>query len=342
MFDRLNRIQKRTLIGCLFLATALPGCSKNSPQAALPQAPDYSQAEAWFEAGNPAEPRPYDIFYIVPTCVFDWEIAAGDTCHYMDVYNRDHRQSVDPSIRLAQGIFADSCNFFSPYYRQITLESWMEPETVIEERFDLAFADVRAAFDYFMKHRNQGRPFILAGHSQGGKSVIELLKREITGEMYDRLIAAYALGYPIRENDLCQYLVPAQDSIDTGVAVTYSSVSSVDAIAPVLDGTVAAINPLNWQTDNTYAPHSEHLGFVRTDAQGTITWESSRMLGAYIDTGTRALIVDGVNPEDYYVPSLSALFEKGNYHVFEMNFFYRNLQQNVSARIRAYRNKKPE
>ena len=38
----------------------------------------------------------------------------------------------------------------------------------------------------------------------------------------------------------------------------------------------------------------------------------------------------------YYLPELAALFPPGNFHVVELNFFYRNLQQNVRDRAAAY------
>ena len=51
---------------------------------------------------------------------------------------------------------------------------------------------------------------------------------------------------------------------------------------------------------------------------------------------TNALVVSGIEPDDYYVPELSALFPVGNYHAVELNFFYRNLQQNVKERVRTF------
>ena len=73
------------------------------------------------------------------------------------------------------------------------------------------------AFHYYMDHDNQGKPFILAGHSQGAKAVIELLKREMTPDISRKLIATYAIGYTVTSEELANYptLRPAQDSIDT-------------------------------------------------------------------------------------------------------------------------------
>lgn len=105
-----------------------------------------------------------DLFYVVPTCVWDYTDSLGQTRHHMDIFNAEQRALVNPSIQLAKSVLADSCNFFSPYYRQISMDSWLTLDTaLIEERFKLAYQDVADAFHYYMEHDNQGKPFILAG-----------------------------------------------------------------------------------------------------------------------------------------------------------------------------------
>ena len=328
--------QKLLSLFLLVWAVILSGCeTKDEVRGVFTDAPDYVQAEAWFDGGHSAG-KDYDVFYIVPTCVFDQVDENGDTCHYMDIRNELHRLAVDSPLRLAKGIFADEANFFAPYYRQITIESWMKSDTVIESRFRLAYEDIVSAFRYYTEHLNEGRPFILAGHSQGGKAVIELLKREMDDELYARMIAAYPLGYPVEDSDVSPYLLPAADASGTGVFVTFNSVSAPDRLPPLLAGSRAAINPLNWRTDDTPATKEDHLGSVFIKTDGSISSEQAHVIGACLDKETKALVVSGVNPEENYTPSLAGLFPVGNYHVVELNFFYRNLQQNVKLRAATF------
>lgn len=65
---------------------------------------------------------------------------------------------------------ADGNNFYSPYYRHITLNTWATlNEDTIRRRYEaVAWKDVKNAFEHYLTHYNQGRPFILAGFSQGG------------------------------------------------------------------------------------------------------------------------------------------------------------------------------
>ena len=307
-----------TGIACLLLA--LVSCEKDS-SAPASDTIDYSDNRCWFENKQDATGKDVDLFYVVPTCIWDYTDSLGQTRHHMDIFNTEQRALTDPSIQLAKSVLADSCNFFSPYYRQISMDSWLTLDTaLIEERFKLAYQDVADAFHYYMEHDNQGKPFILAGHSQGAKAVIELLKREMTPDISRKLIATYAIGYTVTPEELAGYptLRPAQDSIDTGVLIGFNSVTCPDAVSPLFRDNVVCINPVNWRTDAT--PATSYQGF--TVAQ---------------DTTIHTLIVTGIDEEQYFIPSVAALLPKGNLHVQEFNLYNEDLRKNVLQRIRAFR-----
>lgn len=307
-----------TGIACLLLA--LVSCEKDS-SAPASDTIDYSDNRCWFENKQDATGKDVDLFYVVPTCIWDYTDSLGQTRHHMDIFNTEQRALTDPSIQLAKSVLADSCNFFSPYYRQISMDSWLTLDTaLIEERFKLAYQDVADAFHYYMEHDNQGKPFILAGHSQGAKAVIELLKREMTPDISRKLIATYAIGYTVTPEELAGYstLRPAQDSIDTGVLIGFNSVTRPDAVSPLFRDNVVCINPVNWRTDAT--PATSYQGF--TVAQ---------------DTTIHTLIVTGIDEEQYFIPSVAALLPKGNLHVQEFNLYNEDLRKNVLQRIRAFR-----
>lgn len=314
----LQLLSHLTGIACLLLA--LVSCEKDSSAPASPTI-DYSDNRCWFENKQDATGKDVDLFYVVPTCIWDYTDSLGQTRHHMDIFNTEQRALTDPSIQLAKSVLADSCNFFSPYYRQISMDSWLTLDTaLIEERFKLAYQDVADAFHYYMEHDNQGKPFILAGHSQGAKAVIELLKREMTPDISRKLIATYAIGYTVTPEELAGYstLRPAQDSIDTGVLIGFNSVTRPDAVSPLFRDNVVCINPVNWRTDAT--PATSYQGF--TVAQ---------------DTTIHTLIVTGIDEEQYFIPSVAALLPKGNLHVQEFNLYNEDLRKNVLQRIRAFR-----
>ena len=281
---------------------------------------DYSDSKCWFEAYQEGMNKKVDIFYVVPTCIWDYTDSLGHIQHNMDIFNTKQRQMVDPSIRLAKNVLSDSCNFFSPYYRQISMDSWLSLDTaLIEKRFQLAYKDVVAAFRYYLNNYNQGRPFILAGHSQGAKAVIELLKHEITPEIYQHLVASYAIGYTITQEELDSYpyLRMAKDSTDVGVIIGFNSVTKPEAISPLFKNNIVCINPLNWKT--VARPGVSYQGFT-----------------ASIAPSIHTIVVTGIDEDKYYIPSVEVLLPKGNLHVEEFNLYNQNLRKNVLQRIRAF------
>lgn len=314
-------------------------CRTISPT--LPAPPNYADTISWFQPGEMTFDKKTDVFYVAPTCIWDWENDKGDTLHHMDIQNKQQRRMLTPAILLGKRVFADSCNFFSPYYRQITMESWMNGEEITNRRYPTALQDIEHAFDYYLKHYNQGRPFILAGHSQGAKSIIELLKHKLNATTSQQLVAAYPIGFYITKEELehYPYLRPAKDSTDTGVTICFNSVTDTNAIAPLFKSNKVCINPLNWKTDTTHANRSLNRGTVFLDRKGNIKSDSACLTGARIDPVYHVLIVPDINPDPYFIPSIARIFPKGNFHVQELNLYFKNLRKNVIDRIHAYQKK---
>ena len=298
----------------ILLALATGSCSESKTGPYMAAAPDYSDAQMWYisEAEAEAEAEA-DVFYILPTCVWDWTDSEGRTCHYADVYNPEHIAALLPSNQLADEIFGEYADFYSPYYRQITLDSWTDEETV-NERFPHAMDDVFRAFEHYMDNMNEGKPFVIAGFSQGAKCVVELVKSLDEKEM-QRLVAAYVIGYKVTEEDLQGGKIkPAQSCSDTGVTICYNSVESPECVNPGLSPSEICINPVNWRCDQEPAT-----------VQDTVS--------VSVDTAHKLLIVKGLDSDKYYHPSLGNLFVKGNYHLLELELYKDSLKENVRQRI---------
>lgn len=309
LFKTPMKIEKYLIVSLLFLFA----------QNVFSQEVDslYSNPLMWYREANTSGDKGYDVFYILPTCVWDKIDANGDTLHYATPLDSTDRAAMLMSFELAEQIFGGDANFYSPYYRQASLQSW-STDSLVKARFPLSFMDVKHSFDYYINHINNGKPFILAGFSQGAKCVIELLKT-LSDEQYRQLIASYVIGYNITDSDTLDYkqIKPATCSSDIGVTICYNSVASVEAIFPSFIPNVACINPLNWSTDSTKASLND-----------TVT--------VHVDTYHKVLIVDGFDPEHYYYKSLAFLFKMGNYHLQELYFYKYALSANVKTRFEAY------
>ena len=95
-----------------------------------------------------------------------------------DQYLRSYAQG----LLVAQaGVYTDSANLFAPSYRQqsATLQddftARVGTDMCIDPSFQVSAGDMEDAFVYYLVHLNQGRQFILAGHSQGSMTLINLL-----------------------------------------------------------------------------------------------------------------------------------------------------------------------
>ena len=78
---------------------------------------------------------------------------------------------------------ASVCRPYAPVYRSMTIGAVTAAATGadITGPAMLAFGDVRAAWKTYLAKYNQGRPFVLVGHSQGSLMLDQLLARDIEG-----------------------------------------------------------------------------------------------------------------------------------------------------------------
>lgn len=318
----------RPFVGVFLLSLILVfavSCDENNASSEvgeyIPEAPDYTDDTMWFTQENDATGQGADVFYLVSTWEVDWETEDGRVCHYADVHNPEHRADMDKEISRIAGYMGLGNNFYSPYYRHTTIEAWeTQNEDTISRRYQLAFEDVRSAFETFLKQREPERPFILAGFSQGAKSVVELLK-VMPEELHRYLVAAYVMGYRVTPEDVASTsnIQAAQDSTDLGVTICYNSVSDVQYIKPVVCVPCAmCINPVNWRTDATPAT-----------LQDTIT--------VSVSPEHHVLVVKGFSGAGY--PPIRGFLNVGDYHGAEPWLYEECLRENIQARIRAYYNR---
>ena len=233
---------------CLMLA-ACGATPARSVSDALPNEPDYSDSTQWYmnDRGGQA-----DLFYIISTETGDYTRSEGALCHYADTYNDSVRGPLRGEMTGVDHLLSGNLNYYSPYYRQCSLQSYAS-DSLTQARMPLPTGDVRRAFNYYLEHLNQGRPFILAGYSQGAIILLELLK-EIDDSAINRMIAAYVIGATVSDDDARHpHIMAARRADDTGVTICYNSVRDAGCALPHFEYSAMAINPVNWRTDDTPA-----------------------------------------------------------------------------------------
>ena len=310
---------------------AEPSPAEPSPAASEPTALNYDDPGNWayFALG---EDKPVDVFLIGPT------VDMSDE-NNMDMSNDKLKRSFEGALNMQRGIYEDSGRLFAPYYRQMAMKGYsLEPE---ERAPYLAFAydDISDAFSWYLEHENNGRPIVLAGFSQGADMCYRVLQ-EFFGDqdLYDRLVAVYAIGWPCEKSmaDRFPQIKPATGVDDIGAVVSFECEAPEVTSSMVLPADIVSysINPLNWRTDSTPADKSENPGAVFTKKSGEIVLEVPGLCGCYIDEPRGALKVTDILSGDY--PPGIEILPEGAYHLFDYQFFYRALQQNVQTRVEAY------
>ena len=318
----LRRISVSFIIAVLFL---LPSCQS------IGTSPDYSDPDSW---AYPAvgEGKAVDLFLICPTVDMG---RAGNLNMSMD--DEDTKSAFVGALNMERGIYEDSTVMYAPFYRQMTFPVYSERVAEQGEHLEIAYGDIEEAFGFYMEHLNHGRPFIIAGFSQGAQLALRLLEERFSDPvLQDLLVAAYCIGWKVTKEDLEEHphLKMAQGRDDVGVIVSFNTeAESIQDSIIVPSGTrTLSINPLNWRTDGSFADRSLNAGACFTDYSGAIVSEEKALTGAYIDAERGTLRAVDIDPADYG----SSLFPDGVYHLYDYQFFFRNLQENVKERCEAW------
>lgn len=325
-----------------------------------PPAPEYSLLSAWAslpELDDKADLRPageakaelkeqashaVDVFFIHPTT----HLSSSS-------WNASHQEEgarsmlEDGVLRFQTSVYNLCCRVYAPRYRQATLWSFIGEEPDGGEALKLAYGDVRRAFDYFITNYNQGRPFILAAHSQGSFHGMRLLQEVIAArpELARRMIAAYLIGYSIPADMGLLDVPPCPSPEATQCYINWNAVLSTEGREGWLeDGKIwlngelttingrklACINPLNWQIDGVVMDKSANKGSLPSAGlDGAFLGLVPGLTGARCEQGL--LVIDAPDHEGFEL-----FIGDGDYHIYDYNLFYQNLRENIARRIAAF------
>jgi len=289
--------------------------------------------------GLDGEQRDFAVFFVHPTSYLsreNWNAPLGD---------EEAERVARVYVRGMASPFNAASEIWVPRYRQATMGAFLTDAPEAEQALDAAYSDVREAFRYFVESIDEDTPVIVAGHSQGALHLLRLLREDVSGTpLADRLVAAYAIGWPISvDHDLPEIGFPAcATPAQTGCIVSWSSFAEPADPSALLqtyadstafdgasrgDSEILCTNPLTG-TFGGRAPASENLGTLVPDdsmANGELVPGS---VPARCDE--RGLLLIGDPPElgSYVLPG-------NNYHVYDIPLFWANLKADVARRLRA-------
>lgn len=307
----------------------VPDYSKPANWAALPSKQDPADEVPDTSFSNGQEDAEVDVFFLHPTSY------TGDRGQRYWNARLDDRKVNDKTDRTSilhqASIFNGVGRVYAPRYRQAHIYAYFtrKDQNLAREAFDLAYDDIRAAFTYYLQHFNEGRPIILACHSQGATHGMKLLKEFFDGkDLGDQLVVAYLVGMPVSKTYF-ENIPVCQSPEETGCFCSWRTYRSgyLPKHFPIGDS-IAVVNPLNWSTDLNLVNKEKNKGAIlRNYYQGI--WRNL----------TDAKIEHGVLWASKPRFPFSFLLRTKNYHAGDFNLYWVNVRDNVKQRATSYLNR---
>ncbi len=296
---------------------ALPGMADAADR--VPLRSDFKDQQASAKA---------DVFFIYPTTyvqvpdgAFPWNASLADSA-----LNR----ATDESTILNQAsVFNGSCRVYAPRYRQAHFYAFLSPNKKDKDQaLDFAYDDVKSSFEYYLQNYNQGRPIVIAAHSQGTLHAIRLLKEFFDDKpLGDRLVVAYLIGMGVQPDEFVT-IPPGSAPDQTHCFVSWRTFAKNYYPEWHQNEVNAAVctNPLSWQTDDAYVSQKANLGGVG-------------LKYTYYPHLADAQCHDGLLWINKPYIKGRAFIGNQNWHNADINLFWANIRQNVQNRIGAFLSK---
>jgi Protein of unknown function (DUF3089) len=334
----------------------VPGISfADTPPVA---APDYAKLLGWIAhpnmqdnpalsapEGYQAAPRPaVDVFYVSPTTYFKkshWNSPLSD---------QESLAAQRAMVRHHATAFNGVARIYAPQYRQATFGSFFTDKPDGAQALKFAYGDVEKAFAAFQATRDQRRPYILLGHSQGALHLLYLLKNKIAARPEQaQMIAAYVVGWPISiEADLAPMgLSLCQTPNSTGCVVAWQSYGAQSNLikaakeqdnVPTTSGLPrrgtrnACVNPLGFWANEKPIDASLHQGALAFVANNRVLAKLVPELSGAVCAPEGFLRLTP-SPGD---PWRERLMPNENYHTYDINLFWANIRNNAEARVQTF------
>lgn len=318
-----------------------PVLEKRFSETPVPSPPDYSNPRYWAalpDQEDLADLTPHrlkipenqayakaDVFFIHPTTytyapngIHSWNGALDD--------ENLNRRTDESTIKNQASVFNAAGRIYAPRYRQAHIYAFFTTEKEDGKRaLEIAYDDVRTAFTYYLQHFNQGRPFIIASHSQGTLHAGRLIKEFIENTPLEKkLICAYLVGVPVPKNYTSLKICDSPDDIHCYVSWnTFANGYYPPEYEQRGYQNSVCVNPLTWSSEELQAPRMKNLGGV--------VW-NYKVIPAIND----ARVVDGLlwicKP---HIPG-RMFYKIKNYHIGDYNLFYVNVRENAMRRVKHY------
>ena len=272
------------------------------------------------------EDNPYDvdIFYIHPTITTSrknpaWNGVISDT-NYREA-------TLNTAIKYQCSAWYGLGRTFAPFYRDAHIRSFQEQFKPVggDDAQRSAYEDIKAAFNHYLTHENNGRPIVLVSHSQGTLHAGQLLKDFFEGQpLQKQLVAAYLVGIAIKEKDFksIPFLTKPEETGGFVTWNTYKKNHLPDDYEQWYKGSLTT-NPITWDKQKI-TTYDQHKGLTFYD-------------GKLYPNSVKIELIDGMiwtrTPK---VPKRFWLSFIKDYHFADITIFWKDIRENTRMRIEAF------
>ena len=262
-----------------------------------------------------------DVFYVYPTLNTEkedvrWNAPVEDVIQQNKVINK--------AVLFQASAFTTAGKLYVPFYRQAHLRSYQMLNEGGEKALLLAYSDVKRAFETYLKKYNNGRPIIIASHSQGSTHTKFLLRDFFDNKpLQKQLIAAYVVGTVLKP-DLFKTIKPMIAPNEVGGIVGWNTFKKgyYPKEKNIYKGSVTT-NPITWNTEKT-TELDQHKGFLYSNKK---TYKKA--LKIEVTDG----LIWATNPK---FPMRFFMSFMKNYHVGDLNLFWEDIRENVVLRTHTF------
>ena len=341
------------LVAVAALVAMTAGCGSSSgggPSASVPVttvdgAPNYASSSNWLALPQTTAKK-VDVFYLSDTT---YSKATPSSPDIGPIDDPKMQQGAKAKFTTTAAAFETVGNIYAPYNRQVDAQhkSTLPLAQQLSLEAGTPTSDAVSAFDYYIKNMNDGRPFILAGHSQGSNLIANILSGYMKQhpDVYKRMIAAYVIGFSITGEYLAQnpHLKFATGPDDTGVIISYNTEAPVMKVTnPVTMPGGIAVNPITWTTSETLVSAAQSLGGIEVDPQtGKAVVDASGdpvKVQHYADAQVnkqRGVVICSTADPNQLAPGNQAI-AAGIYHPYDYPFYFFDIRANAENRVAKY------
>ncbi len=288
-----------------------------------------------------------DVFFVHPT-----GYLKGD--HWTDPLEEKSATMENTQWMMANqaSAYNGCCSVYAPHYRQASIYSYFGSDELRAEVHNFVYQDVKKSFEYFIKNFSNGRPFIIASHSQGTHHSIRLLVDEIdSSDLYPRLVGAYIIGGMISKDWMSKMenIGVCESAEQLGCLVHWDTmnVAQINKDLPVYSNNIC-VNPITWKNEGSLSELQDAKGAVHVSGEFNLEFSGDdgptdqifTPLGAPVKKYVQAQCKDGALFASDQTGTRFQTFggSGGNYHGLDYALFYMDIRENAKLKASTYLN----